>query len=237
VGARVDLRVAIEDSVYDERSGEISLFQDIDFRSRYMIAFARQTNREFASGSGTEADIAGLGFRFDARDRAPGTLNGTLFSSRVNGVRRELADSSYYLVQSISELSLWRNAGRWVALAQVSGSGNWPLRRDPNRGELHALGGSNTLRGFREREFLTDLFVFGNFEAQFLVAPGSRASLFVAPALINRLGGSVDWRRKVGYGAGLESGARDWTFGISYALNPERALGDGFVHLRVVNNF
>src|SRR5690606_25796035 len=107
VGARVDLRVAIEDSVYDERSGEISLFQDLDFRSRYQVAFARQTNRDFASGAGSEADIAGLGFRFDARDRAPGTLNGALLSLRFNGVRRELTDSSYYLVQSINEASLW----------------------------------------------------------------------------------------------------------------------------------
>jgi hypothetical protein len=35
----------------------------------------------------------------------------------------------------------------------------------------------------------------------------------------------------------LESGAKDWTFGISYALNPARSLGNGFVHVRVTNNF
>jgi hemolysin activation/secretion protein len=124
-----------------------------------------------------------------------------------------------------------------VAYALLSGSGNWPLEGRSNRGELYSLGGANTVRGFREREFLTNLFAYGNFELQFLLAPKSRASVFVVPAFINRLGGDIDWQRVVGYGLGIESGAKDWTFGISYALNPDRAVGDGFVHLRVTNNF
>jgi hemolysin activation/secretion protein len=119
----------------------------------------------------------------------------------------------------------------------VAGSGNWPLEGRSNRGELYSLGGANSIRGFREREFLTNLFLYGNFELQFLLAPRSRASVFAVPGLINRLGGDVDWRRVLGYGLGMESGAKDWTCGISYALNPDRDLGDGFVHLRVTNNF
>jgi outer membrane protein assembly factor BamA len=237
VGAHVDLKVALEDSVYDERSGEFTLFRDLDFHSRYLVAFARQFNHDFAAGTRSQADIAGLGFQYDARDRVPSTLNGGRFSLRLNGVHRDLEDSAYFLVQSIGELSVWRNLGRWVGHALVAGSGNWPLEGRSNRGELYSLGGANSIRGFREREFLTNLFLYGNFELQFLLAPRSRASVFAVPGLINRLGGDVDWRRVLGYGLGMESGAKDWTFGISYALNPDRDLGDGFVHLRVTNNF
>ncbi|MDB5107052.1 MAG: outer membrane protein [Fibrobacteres bacterium] len=237
VGAHIDLSVSLEDSVYDERNGELTLFQDLDFHSRYLVAFARQFNHDFLNGARTDADIAGLGFQYDARDQVPATLKGARYSLRLNGVHRDLGDSAYYLVQSINQLALWHNLGRWVGHALFSGSGNWPLEGRANRGELYALGGANTVRGFREREFLTNLFLYGNFELQFLLAPRSRASVFVVPAFINRLGGDVYWRRVVGYGLGLESGAKDWTFGISYALNPDRDLGDGFVHLRVTNNF
>lgn len=237
VGARFQAQASIEDSVYDERSAEISLFQDLDFHSRYLVAFGSQYNHDFATGSRSQADIAGLGFRYDARDRVPSTLRGARFSLRVNGVHRDLSDSAYFLVQSINELALWRDLGRWVGHALLSGSANWPLEGRSNRGDLYSLGGSNTVRGFREREFLTNLFLYGNFEIQFLLAPGSRAALFVTPALINRLDGDIRWQRKVGYGLGMESGAKDWTFGISYALNPERSLSDGYVHLRVINNF
>ncbi|GEM_PF-1422362 len=237
IGAHVDLRVSLEDSIYDERNGELTLFRDLDFHSRYLVAFGRQFNHDFVTGERSDADIAGLGFQYDARDHVPSTLNGARFSLRLNGVHRDLGDSAYFLVQSINDAALWKNLGRWVAHAQISGSGNWPLQDRANRGELYSLGGANTVRGFREREFLTNLFVYGNFELQFLLAPRSRASIFVVPAFINRLGGDVDWRRVVGYGLGLESGAKDWTFGISYALNPDRAPGDGFIHLSVTNNF
>lgn len=237
VGVHLEGRIAIEDSVYSETSGELTLFQDLDFHSRYLLAFARQSNHDFVADTRSDAEIAGLGFQYDTRDRVPGTLRGSRLSMRVNGVHRDLGDTSYYLVQNIGEAALWANAGRWVAHALLSGSGNWPLEGRADRGELYPLGGANSVRGFREREFLTNLYLYGNFELQFLLAPGSRASVFVVPAFINRLGGDIDWRRVMGYGVGMESGARDWTFGVSYALNPDRAIGDGFVHLSVTNNF
>jgi outer membrane protein assembly factor BamA len=237
IGAKLNVQVTLEDSVYDERSAGVELFQDADFHSRYLVSFARQYNHDFASSSRSTAEIAGLGFQFDARDHVPSTLNGVKLTARVNGLHRDLGDSTYFLVQSLDELALWGNVGRWVGHVLISGSGNWPLEGRDNRGELYSLGGANTIRGFREKEFLTNLFLYGNVELQFLLAPRSRASVFVVPALINRLGGDVYWRREIGYGLGMESGAKDWTFGVSYALNPNRSIGNGFIHLSVTNNF
>lgn len=238
VGARLDLAAAIEDSVYEELRSDLSFFQDLDFHSRASISLGRQFNRDFAADTRSEAQIAGLGFLYDARDRVPSTLSGARYSLKVNAVHRDRIDSSYFLVQTVDEAGLWANAGRWVFYSLLSAGADWPLDRHPDRGELFPLGGANTIRGFREREFLTDAYAYGNFEVQFLLAPGSRAAVFVVPAFIDRVGaGEIWWRRVVGYGIGLESGAKDWTFGISYALNPDRAPGDGFVHLRVTNNF
>jgi outer membrane protein assembly factor BamA len=237
IGVKVDLHVSLEDSIYDERSLGAEFFQDLDFHSRYLVTFARQFNHDYLGLSRSTADIAGLGLQYDSRDQAPATLKGIRFSTRLNGVHRDLQDSAYFLVQNLNELALWANRGRWVGHALISGSGNWPLAGRANRGELYAIGGANTIRGFREKEFLTNLFLYGNLEIQFLLAPRSRASAFLVPAWINRMHGDVNWKREIGYGLGLESGAKDWTFGISYALNPRRTLGNGFVHIRVTNNF
>lgn len=238
VGARLDLAAAIEDSVYQELRGDLTLFQDLDFRSRVFIALGRQYNRDYAADTRSDAQIAGIGFQYDARDRVPSTLRGARWSARVNAVRRAADDSSRFLAQTIDEVGLWANAGRWVFHCLLTGATDWPLERHPDRGDLFELGGANSLRGFREREFLTDAYAYANLEIQFLLAPGSRAAVFAVPGLIDRVGeGEIWWRRVLGYGAGLESGSKDWTFGISYALNPDRAIGDGFVHLRVTNNF
>jgi outer membrane translocation and assembly module TamA len=237
VGAKLNFAVSLEDSLYDERIAGIEFFQDLDFHSRYLVSLARQFNRDYLLNDRSTAEIAGLGFLFDARDQVPATLNGIRLSVKVNGVHRDLDDSTYFLVQSLNECAVWGNLGRWVGHTLLSSSGNWPLAGRNNRGELYALGGANTIRGFREKEFITNLFLYGNFEIQFLLAPGSRASVFVVPALINRIEGDINWRRELGYGLGLDSGAKDWTFGISYALNPKRTMGNGFVHMRVTNKF
>lgn len=237
VGLRLDLDAALQDSVYDELNGELTAFQDMGFHSRYSVHFARQANRDWLADLRTTAVSTGLGLQYDARDRAPGTLRGVRLESKVTGLRRDLGDSSYYLAQGSGSAALWANRGRWVGHALLAAGGNWPLAERANRGELFQLGGANTVRGYREKELLTDLYGYVNLEAQFLLAPYSRAALFAVPGLVNLPGGDVHWRRVLGYGLGLEAGGREWTFGLSYALNPDRALGDGFVHLRVVNNF
>ena len=237
IGAKVNMQASLEDSVYDETDAGLELFQDLDFHSRYLVALSWQFNHDYFQRNRSSAQIAGLGFQFDMRDQVPATLNGMRLLLRLNGVHRDLSDRSYFLLQNRSELGLWKNLGRWVGYLQFVGSGNWPLNRQTNRGDLYAVGGANSIRGFREREFLTNLYLFGNIEAQFLLAPHSRASIFVVPALINRLGGDVTWQRQMGYGIGMESGSKDWTFGISYALNPNRSIGNGFIHIRVTNNF
>lgn len=237
LGGRIDLDIALQDSVYQERNSGFTLFQDVSFHSRYSVHFIWQDNRDFASEIRSDAFSTGLGFLYDARDRVPGTLRGLRMESKVTGVRRDLGDSSYFLVQGSQGAGLWANRGRWVAHLLLSGGGIWPLEERANRGDLFELGGANTIRGYREKELLTNLYLYGNAEIQFLLSPGSRASLFTVPGLVNRLGGDVHWRRVLGYGLGLEAGGRDWTFGISYALNPERSPGDGFLHLRVINNF
>jgi len=114
----------------------------------------------------------------------------------------------------------------------------YPFERSlENRGNLFSVGGANSIRGYRENEFLTNLFVYQNIELLYLISPKNRLMAFIDPALINKNEGDIYWRKIMGYGVGLELGSKDWIFGLSYALNPYRSFGEGLLHFKVVNRF
>ena len=203
LGGRLVLDILLQDSVYEERNADFSLFQDMGFQSRYSVHFGAQDNRDILANLRSSAITTGLGLIYDARDRVPATLRGVRLEGKVTGLRRELVDSSYYLAQGTGSAGLWANRGRWVAHALLTAGGDWPLEARANRGELFELGGANTIRGYREKEFLTDLYGYANLELQFLLAPASRAALFAVPGLVNRLGR----RRPLAAGIRLRGGA------------------------------
>ncbi len=239
IGAKASLALSLQDSVYNERKLGLGIFQDIDFHSKYQVNFGLQHNENFVDSTQSDAKTIGFELIYDARDKVPYTLRGEKISGSVEGIRRELADTTYYVLQNKMQTEGWIPFGkRWVGYGRLSAAGNWPLRVHPNRGELFQIGGTNSIRGYRENEFLTDLFVYANLELQFILSARSRVSLFGVPAWINQLGsGDIDWQRVAGYGFGLDLGNKDWVFGISYALNPDRSLGNGLVHVHVVNQF
>jgi len=124
------------------------------------------------------------------------------------------------------------------------GSGSLPAE------ELLFAGGSEGLRGHRDREFAGDRILVGTLEHRWITdARGGRAYLFVDGAR-HDLGGDVEagsargslngsLARTVlspgsdfGYGAGLRSPTRAGTFGIELGLAPGAPLREGKLHLR-----
>jgi outer membrane protein assembly factor BamA len=246
IGAILDWSLLLEDSVYNERNAGVTLFQDIDFHSKYMLSYAHQKNEEFRKDAHdslmsrkSSAVITGIQTLFDWRDAVPHTLKGGIISVGFNGIRRNTSDSISYLLQNKSSAGYWLPLGdRFIVRSRVGIASAWPLEKSlANRGNLFQVGGANSLRGFRENEFLTNLYIYANLELQFLLSPGNRIFLLADPGLINRNSGDIYWQRVLGYGLGANLGTGDWIFGISYALNTRRSLEDGLVHVRVVNSF
>jgi hemolysin activation/secretion protein len=149
-------------------------------------------------------------------------------------------------VQNVGSLqSWWPLSRRFVFYQALKEAATWPLKNDSltNRGNLFQFGGANTLRGYRENDFLTNMYVYANLELQYLLTERNRFLVFVDPGLVNKsrsLGGAygkVYWRQVAGYGLGIDLGSKEWIFGISYALNPDRGFSEGLLHVNVVNNF
>jgi outer membrane protein assembly factor BamA len=237
VGLRVELDFLQQDTLFWEWNRNLVFFQDLGFNSRMEVRLGDQQNSDAVAGLQTHAIRSGLRLLFDGRDRVPLPASGYRAEMGATGLRRELGDSLYYLIQ------LTGVAESWIPLTSRLGlklglhaATNLPLSH-VNRGELYYVGGANSLRGYREREFPTNAYAFGQAELQTWLGRRGRLFAFADPGLVNRLVAKYSWREVLGYGAGIELSKGDWSLSLSYALSPERAVGDGLLHVGVDNRF
>lgn len=238
LGLRVTGSVWLQDSVYNQIDGGLALLKDIDFHSRLELTVSRQYSHDILANRESEAFSGGLGLVIDARDQVPFPLNGARLDARISGIRRDIGDSSRFLIQSRLHAEAYlRLSSHWLLHTRVESGGNWPRHPLAERGDRFEVGGARSLRGYREREFSTDLFGYADTELQWLLAGQGRLLFFASPGLINKQESSVWWRRVIGYGAGFELGSKAWAVGLIYALNPDRPWAQGLLHMTVENRF
>jgi len=123
--------------------------------------------------------------------------------------------------------------------------------------ELRFLGGSEGLRGHRDRAFAGDRILGMTLEHRWLTGPrGGRVFLFVdgarhdlgSPVQAGTASGLPDFGASLartelspgwefGYGAGLRNPIRAGTVGIELGLRPGAALREGTVHLRYTTDW
>jgi len=94
--------------------------------------------------------------------------------------------------------------------------------------DLLRLGGTRSLRGYREEQFLVDRYLLGRSELQYHLGWGSDLHLFLDGAVMERRGNR--WGN-TGYGVGLKLRVRQGYLGVDYALPGGGSLGDGKLHL------
>ncbi len=251
IGARWEASIRQQDTLFEEWNQDLVVFRDLDFSSRVEARFGAQANRHTLEDGNTSLSRAyrsGVRVTYDTRDRAPFTRLGTQAEASLSGMRRSFdatgssgsgngGDSAYFLVQGKATLARWEplteRLGLWLALR---GASNFPLNR-LNRGELWEVGGARSLRGYRERAFQTNAYLLGDAELQLAMGRRGRLIGFASPGLVNRPVGKADPQKVLGYGAGMELAQADWSVTLTYALNPDRSPGNGFLHVALENRF
>jgi outer membrane protein assembly factor BamA len=238
LGVRLELDFLQQDTLFWEWNRAVVFFQDFGFHSRLEVSLGSQENSDQIAGFQTQAIRSGLKLILDWRDRVPLTSSGRRWEGGLTGWRRDTGDSSYYVTQARVTAEEWiLLAARWGLKLGLRAASNLPLEGRFNRGELFYAGGAKSLRGYREREFLTNAYALTSAEMQFWLGRRGRLFGFGDPGLVNRLEGQYHWRRVLGYGAGIELSQGEWSMAVSYALNPDRGPGDGLLHLGVDNRF
>jgi outer membrane protein assembly factor BamA len=108
--------------------------------------------------------------------------------------------------------------------------------------DLYRLGGTNSLRGYREDQFLGSRIFWSNLEYRFLLTRRTFAFLFFDTGYFFR---KAEPERdilksegfKVGYGLGLNIETGLGVLGVSFALGEGDSFSEGKIHFGLINEF
>jgi outer membrane protein insertion porin family len=108
--------------------------------------------------------------------------------------------------------------------------------------DLYRLGGTNSLRGYREDQFLGNRIYWSNLEYRFFLSRRTFAFLFFDTGYFLR---SADEESniieqeefKIGYGLGINLETAIGVLGVSFALAEGDSFSDGLIHFGIINEF
>lgn len=108
--------------------------------------------------------------------------------------------------------------------------------------DFYFLGGTNSLRGYRERQFYGNRIIWSNLEYRFILSAKSFAFTFFDNGYFLR---SEDNAKniietssfKMGYGFGIKIETGIGVLGVSFALAKGDSFSDGKIHFGIVNEF
>ena len=108
--------------------------------------------------------------------------------------------------------------------------------------DQYRLGGTRTLRGYREDQFRGERVAWANLEYRYLLSTESRLFAFVDAGYFFRVEPGLRQdvkveRVKLGYGLGLRVDTRLGYFGLDYAVGQDDSLLNGKVHISLINAF
>lgn len=104
--------------------------------------------------------------------------------------------------------------------------------------DLYRLGGTRTLRGYREDQFLGDGVAWSNLEYRYLLGRRSRAFVFLDTGYYTRTlesGRSDGYKMGYGFGFRIETGLG--ILGVDYGLGQGSGAFGGLVHVGLINEF
>ncbi|HTY60612.1 MAG TPA: POTRA domain-containing protein, partial [Bacteroidota bacterium] len=109
-------------------------------------------------------------------------------------------------------------------------------------GEMYQFGGANSLRGYRENQFLGAEIAWTNAEYRFILARRSFLFGFLDTGYYNRPGdaafGTAASRAfKYGYGIGIRLDTPLGNMGVSFALGQGDSFGTAKIHIGLINDF
>ncbi|MCF8243157.1 MAG: BamA/TamA family outer membrane protein [Melioribacteraceae bacterium] len=193
----------------------------------------------------------GFNLKIDTRDDVYAPTEGLFFLSaykysnkNINGPKEFITpqtETKINLQRIEVDLSLFYELFR----AQVAALG---LHGKELRGnlfeisDLYQLGGTNTLRGYREKQFIANRIFWSNLEYRYLLSRRTYAFLFFDAGYYLRSGDAANNilktdAFKTGYGLGLNLETGLGVLAVSYALAKGDPFNEGKIHFGLVNEF
>lgn len=199
----------------------------------------------------SSAYTTGIDVRYDSRDDVYAPSEGILFGSVFKYSQKKINGPDEFLTEFIKRSSALKrievNLEFFVEpfKRQVFAIGGHmrELRGDLIEvSDLYRLGGTNTLRGYREDQFRGNRIIWSNFEYRYAMTKITYAYLFYDMGYyLQNENKSQNLKRlsefKTGYGLGLSIETALGIMGISYALGQGDSFGEGKIHFGLLNEF
>ncbi len=194
--------------------------------------------------------ITGLSLKYDTRDNFYSPVEGIYFSNvykyaskRISPLKNSPSsiEGSFSLQKFEVDLSIYYSFfSRQVAALSLHAR---ELRGDNyDESDLYRIGGTNTLRGYREKQFGGNRALWCNFEYRFLFSERSFGFLFLDNGYFLR---SADPSKsiselsqfKTGYGLGVNLETGLGVLSVSFALANGDSFKEGKIHFGIINEF
>ncbi len=207
----------------------------------------RTTARVFNS---TSLDL-GFQLKIDTRDDPYSPTEGLLFINSYKFTQKKILGPPKLLTPGIKLKNNLQNIqldfsyfqrifSRQIFAGSIHGR---ELRGDNiDNGDLYLFGGTNTLRGYREKQFSANRLFWSNLEYRFLLSKRSYAFLFYDYGYylkkedeINNTPQVENYLSGYGFGVSLETGLG--ILAVSYAIAQGNALTQGLIHFGIINEF
>lgn len=237
-----------QDSTYIQRSFESSFeyMSNNDFvlsillNSHSTISLNQSINSVFNSSTLT----IGFALKNDTRDNAYSPSNGILFNGAYKYSSKKFSN---YIVNktSLQKIEFDFSFFSEIFLKQIF---SFSLHARELKGnladlsDLYYLGGTNSLRGYREKQFIGNRILWTNTEYRYLLSKYSFAFLFFDTGfyqLNENSNFSINAQKnfKFGYGFGLNIETGIGIIGVSFALGKGDSFADGKIHFGIMSEF
>jgi outer membrane protein insertion porin family len=193
----------------------------------------------------------GASFKYDTRDDPYSPTRGFFFNNaflysrkKINGPSNfitQLTEKEINLQRIISDLSVYYSifSGQVLALSvharELKG-------KSFEMTDLFKFGGANTLRGYREEQFVGNRIAWSNLEYRFLLTTRTFVFAFFDAGYYLR---QAEESKRIpksesllyGYGVGLNIETALGVLAVSFALGKDDTFSEGKIHFGVVNEF
>lgn len=247
----------IQDSTYVQRkfNGEIEYLATEDISASLIVGTESviPTERTIPVFTVYNSSIltTGLNLKIDTRDDPYSPLSGLLFINSYLFSRKNINGPAQFITPNLNrEIDLQRISFDFDIFFQLFSrqvlalSINGRELRGPSfeNSDLFRLGGTSTLRGYREEQFLGSRILWTNFEYRFLLTRRTFAFAFFDTGYYLR---NAEPERNIlkledflyGYGLGLNLETELGVLAVSFALGEGDSFTDGKIHFGIVNEF
>ncbi|MBC8184549.1 BamA/TamA family outer membrane protein [candidate division KSB1 bacterium] len=196
--------------------------------------------------------IVKIGFAYDSRDNLWNPSRGVYYGTHYEFARKQIVSLPDNIIDASMTKGTFRR-DRWTVDGELYvPTFKWQTillglhwrqvksnERNLSIADLFRLGGTGSIRGYREDEFFGEKTAWLNLEYRYLLGNKSRVFLFMDGGYFaNRnYKNKLEDNYKFSYGFGLRLETRLGTIGVDYGLGEGRGLTSGLVHIGLMNKF